>query len=187
MGGGSTEWMLVGGLASARDFSLKKSGSFPIGVVKLAVVEAERGEAALDNEISVFAGALRAAIFPLPPGTLFILTGGTASAMASIDLGIAQYEHERVHGHEMGLERLAAMHRKLSSLSLEQRRHSVPGLEPDRADLIIPGLRLTIKIMEYFGLNRVISSDTGLPEGIILDLDNPDRKEKQKNGSGRPV
>ncbi|MDA8087639.1 MAG: hypothetical protein M0Z75_13155 [Nitrospiraceae bacterium] len=173
IGGGSTEWMLTEG-ASIKNtgVSLKKSGSFPVGVVKLAGLEDKEGEAALERDISVLAGGLMTALFPLPSGTVFVVTGGTASTMASIDLGLAQYEHEKVHGHEIGLERLTGMCRDLSLLSLEQRRHSVAGLEPGRADLIIPGLRLTIKIMEKFGLKSVISSDTGLPEGIILDLGN---------------
>ncbi len=185
MGGGSTEWMLTRGLGGG-DFSLRRSGSFPVGVVKLAGLAAKKGEAALENEISAFAGALKSAVSTLPAGTVFILTGGTASTLASIDIGLKQYDHEKVHGHEMGLGRIAAMRRTLSSLSLEQRR-SVPGLEPDRADLIIPGLRLTIKIMEYFGLNRVISSDTGLPEGIVLDLDRLNSMERKKSGPDQPV
>ena len=172
IGGGSTEWMLTEGL------SLKRSGSFPIGVVKLAGIADRLGEAALEREIATFADGLNRAVFPLPPGTVFIVTGGTASTMAAIDLSFAQYEHERIHGHEIGLERLAGMFRTLSLLPLEQRRHSVPGLEPGRADLILPGLRLIIRTMEKFGLKHVISSDTGLPEGIILDLGT---REKQKN------
>ena len=197
IGGGSTEWMLTEGQ------SLESSGSFPIGVVKLAdlFLLAGDGEAALEREISSFGVALKTAIFSMlskqsgfmnrspgtvfPPGTAFIVTGGTASTMAAIDLGLARYEHELVHGREIGLDRLAGMCRQLNGLSLEQRK-SVPGLEPDRADLIIPGLRLIIKIMEEFGFNLVISSDTGLPEGIILDLDKRENRNSGFNGFNGP-
>lgn len=163
IGGGSTEWMITEGQ------TLLRSGSIPAGVVKFAGVLAGSGEAALSKMVSDTAIKLKKAVWPLPGGTGFVITGGTASTAASIDLRLEKYEHEKVHGHGMSIGRLTGIYRLLASLPLEERRR-LPGLEPERADLIIPGIGLIIEIMRGFGLNRVIASDTGLPEGLILDL-----------------
>ncbi|MDA8172601.1 MAG: hypothetical protein M0Z48_12325 [Nitrospiraceae bacterium] len=170
IGGGSTEWMLT------EDETLLRSGSVPVGVVKLA----GKNKDAMQGEIGAAALRLKESVWPLPAGVSFVITGGTASTGASIDLGLARYEHEKVHGHEIGFERLLEIYRLLASLPLEKRRR-VAGLEPDRADLIIPGLGLIIKIMGALGLNRVIASDTGLPEGLILEL-----LEGNADGTDRP-
>ncbi|MDA8387345.1 MAG: hypothetical protein M0Z58_01610, partial [Nitrospiraceae bacterium] len=128
IGGGSTEWMIAEGA------ELLRSGSVPVGVVKLAGFLARRGEGGLAEQTGAAALRLKEAVWPLPAGTALVITGGTASTAASIDLGLTRYEHEKVHGHEMGLERLREIYRRLASLPPEERK-TVPGLEPDRADL----------------------------------------------------
>ncbi len=174
IGGGSTEWMLTEGR------SLVRSGSFPVGVVKLAGLMEREGETVLEKHIVSFVSGLRQAVSFLPAGTVFIVTGGTASAIAAIDLGLTSYEHEKVHGRQMDRKTLERMYLRLAALSLDQRGKVVAGLEPDRADLIIPGLGLTINIMREFSFQNVISNDTGLPEGIIFDLYN-----RSAQGGGR--
>jgi len=57
----------------------------------------------------------------------------------------------------------------LRKLPLEERAR-VRGLEPQRADLIIPGVTLTISLMETFGFLTITISDKGLLEGIVLDM-----------------
>jgi len=44
------------------------------------------------------------------------------------------------------------------------------GLEPERADLIIPGILFTINIMELFGFTNILVSDDGLLEGVLIKL-----------------
>jgi exopolyphosphatase/guanosine-5'-triphosphate,3'-diphosphate pyrophosphatase len=71
--------------------------------------------------------------------------------------------------HKIPLERVVSISEKLISLPLESRKN-VKGLDPDRADLIIPGIRLTIKLMEKLGFNELVVSDYGLLEGVLLKL-----------------
>ncbi|MDA8168749.1 MAG: hypothetical protein M0Z59_03505 [Nitrospiraceae bacterium] len=178
IGGGSTEWTLARGKKAAG------SGSFPVGVVKLAGLIKERGveegTEAAGKEAAMLARKLGEAAAPLPRGTTLVLTGGTGSTLASIDAGLARYEHEKIHGRVLPLARLKDICGFLTALSPEQRKN-VRGLEPDRADLIIPGIRLTINIMEFLAFEKVKISDTGLPEGIISELaeDIPDETEER--------
>jgi exopolyphosphatase/guanosine-5'-triphosphate,3'-diphosphate pyrophosphatase len=59
--------------------------------------------------------------------------------------------------------------KKLLSLPLKERKN-VKGLEPERADLIIPGILFTIKIMEIFKFGELTVSDYGLLEGVLFDI-----------------
>jgi exopolyphosphatase/guanosine-5'-triphosphate,3'-diphosphate pyrophosphatase len=61
------------------------------------------------------------------------------------------------------------MAEKLLALSLEERK-KMKGLEPERADLIIPGIQFTIKIMESLKFDELTISDYGLLEGVLIDI-----------------
>lgn len=169
IGGGSSEWILY------LDKDTVHMGSVPIGVIKLAqrfiktdpVSETDMN--ALTGEIvSVLYGLKDRIGYRINTGTRFIGTAGTFTTIASMDLSLDSYSREKVHLHTLSLNRLRAMQDKLVALPLEQRK-KVRGLEPDRADLIIPGIQFTISIMEFFGFYELTISDHGLLEGVILD------------------
>ena len=101
--------------------------------------------------------------------TKFIGTAGTFTAIASIDLGLDAYSREKIHLHTMSLSGVRAWGNKLTALSLEERKR-VKGLEPERADLIIPGILFTIKVMESLKFEELTISDYGLLEGVLLDI-----------------
>jgi len=63
------------------------------------------------------------------------------------------------------LRKTAAM---LCSLSLDQRKR-VPGINPERADIIIAGAAILEEIMDGFNLSEIRTSDRGLRDGLIVD------------------
>lgn len=164
MGGGSTEWTLM------KNKEILKCGSIPVGVVKLwdKIKDLPGWEKTLDRELSLFSEKVRREISPEKEFQL-IQTGGTASTLASIDLGLSSYDHGKIQGHMISLSKLETLFTKLKGLSIPERM-KIPGLPADRADLIMPGTGLTITIMKAFSIDRVTISDTGLPEGIIISL-----------------
>lgn len=56
----------------------------------------------------------------------------------------------------------------LSSLPLEKRR-KVPGINPERADIIIPGAAILDTLMEELGIERVVTTSRGLQDGLLVD------------------
>ncbi len=97
----------------------------------------------------------------------FIATAGTATTAASVDLSLLKYDREIVNGHVIDRETLNGMFERLSLMGVSE-RGGVIGLEKGREDLIIPGLALTISIMNMFGLHSMKVSDSGLLEGLCL-------------------
>jgi len=177
MGGGSTEWILYRKERQGdRTRPQVEMGSIPVGVIKLAgsfiktdpVSEADIKN--LNDEIVLYVNDLKARIGKhINSDTRFIGTAGTFSTIASVDLGLETYSREKIHLHSLPLSRLQDMSRRLLSLMLEERKN-VRGLEPERADLIIPGLQFTIKVMEFFDFDELTVSDYGLLEGVLFDI-----------------
>jgi exopolyphosphatase/guanosine-5'-triphosphate,3'-diphosphate pyrophosphatase len=98
---------------------------------------------------------------------VLIATGGTATTVAAMDLHMDEYDGDKIHGHKLSLQTLTFLLNGLLQMKLEQRRE-VKGLDPERADIIIPGVVILITLMEIIGAYEVIVSDYGLLEGIII-------------------
>ncbi|MEW6571283.1 MAG: Ppx/GppA phosphatase family protein [Nitrospirota bacterium] len=170
IGGGSTEWILY------KHPSAVDMGSIPLGVIKLAET-AIRTDPVSKHDIREFKEKTIPFMHSindkighhLKQNTSFVGTGGTFTTIASVDLELEMYSREKVHLHRIALERLLRMSAGLSSLSLQERR-KIRGLEPERADLIIPGLLLTINMMEFLNFEELIISEYGILEGVLLEI-----------------
>lgn len=49
-------------------------------------------------------------------------------------------------------------------------RRETPSLEPGRVDVIVPGTALLLTVMGVLSYDEFTVSDSGLREGILLDL-----------------
>ena len=173
IGGGSTEWVIPGSTGTPGTL---ECGSVCLGVVKLF----ERFiliDPPSHNEIIALTCGIDAELMPLkqkisglfPSFKAFLGTGGTMTTLAALDLGLKEYDHKKVHLHVIPFERLSRLRKTLLSLPLAKREH-LAGLERERADLIIPGIVLTIRFMELFGFRAVTVSDYGLLEGLLKEM-----------------
>lgn len=70
--------------------------------------------------------------------------------------------------YSLALADIQAVTRKLCSLSIDQRRR-VPGINPERADIIIGGSAILQTVMESVEATSIQISDRGLREGIVFD------------------
>ncbi len=185
IGGGSTEWILCEGKNPV------DMGSIPIGVIKLhenfiktdPVSEADIS--ALSREILSSLEILKERTkHHMDKKTCFIGTAGTFTTLASLDLQLETYSREKIHLHRIPFSRLCDMRRRLLAFPLRERKNVV-GLEPERADLIIPGIQFTINIMESFTFDELTVSDNGLLEGVLLETQK-ERDEKSIPEARKP-
>lgn len=56
----------------------------------------------------------------------------------------------------------------LCSLPLEQRK-KVPGINPERADIIIPGAAILDTFMQELGIDTITTTSRGLQDGLLVD------------------
>ena len=116
---------------------------------------------------TIFAGALDLGVrSEVKAG---IAVAGTATSCAAIDQELEPYDPVKVHGYHLQIERLGEMLARLAAMDNEQRRE-VPGLHPDRAPTIVPGVILLIEAMRAFGLEEVEVSEHDILRGAALRL-----------------
>lgn len=153
IGGGSTEATRKGG-----------GSSTPIGAVTLleacgpdAAACRARAAAAFGTGWADWKGRTRLAA-----------VGGTATALAMLELGLAQYDTAAIEGLEVGRDRVTAQIDRLAALSPEAVL-ALPGMDKGRADILMPGLCILEAFLIGAGLESCIISDRGVRYGVIID------------------
>ncbi len=95
------------------------------------------------------------------------LTSGTAFALGSLASRLASGQASSP-GKVLSFRALCEVEKKLLSLSLAERA-KLPGLDPKRADTIVPGAILLRVILELSGVDEATLCEPALREGIIAD------------------
>ncbi len=147
IGGGSTELVLDGFRTS-----------LPLGSVRFT----ERHGEDVDASIA----AARAVLPELAPEAA-VGVAATITSLAALDLGLAQYDRARVHGHVLTRDGARAQVERLAALPLEERRR-VPALEPERAPVIVAGGAILLAILDRYGLESMRVSERDLLDGAAL-------------------
>ena len=168
IGGGSTEYVLSEGDAVRAMISLR------LGVVPLAerfpfpgLVEAARYRELYGEVRRRLDGELPEAIRTGAVAHL-VGTAGTVTALAALDLGLVQYDPDRVQGHVLSRATVERLLNRLCGLTVAERA-MLPCLEPGRADLIVPGTAIVMATLDQIGIDRLRVSEYGLREGVLVD------------------
>jgi exopolyphosphatase/guanosine-5'-triphosphate,3'-diphosphate pyrophosphatase len=90
---------------------------------------------------------------------------GTMTSLAAIDQRLSSYDPARVHGSSLGHSRLSDLFDRLAAMPLERRR-VVRGLDPARADVIVAGTLIAIRLLEHAAADKVVVSDRGVRWGL---------------------
>jgi exopolyphosphatase/guanosine-5'-triphosphate,3'-diphosphate pyrophosphatase len=90
---------------------------------------------------------------------------GTVTTLAALELGA--YDPARVHGYRLLRDRVAAQVERLAALPLSDRRE-LPGLEPERAPVIVGGAVIVREVLARYGLAELEVSERDLLTGTAL-------------------
>jgi exopolyphosphatase/guanosine-5'-triphosphate,3'-diphosphate pyrophosphatase len=166
VGGATTE------LTLGRGAAVHATTSLPLGA--LALTEA-RGDAAAEvARVLQSAGSL-AGLFTRAraAGAVLAASGGTATALAALDLGLQVYEPARVHGHTLAVARLAHIARQAPA--------DLPGvLDEGRARILPAGALVLEHVAREVSVSTLRVSEHGVrhaylrqrlaAEGVDADL-----------------
>jgi len=106
---------------------------------------------------------------PGSPLHLLIGSGGTFTALANIVMAAKGQSRLPVAGCQVSRSKLRHLIDRLRKLSLKQRRE-VAGLNPDRADIIVPRLVVIDRIMRRFKVNLLQVHSYGVRDGLLLSM-----------------
>ncbi|MDD3853911.1 MAG: Ppx/GppA phosphatase family protein [Syntrophomonadaceae bacterium] len=153
LGGGSTEFM-------AGDD--KELISLPIGAVR--ATEAEMSIADIYARLKQL-GNLPETWKDYP----LVVVGGTATSLVSIKHGMDEYNRDMVHGQTLTRQEIMDIYAMLERMPLNLRRR-LPGLQPERADIINKGALILLLIMDYLVREEIIVSESDILDGIIEEM-----------------
>jgi exopolyphosphatase / guanosine-5'-triphosphate,3'-diphosphate pyrophosphatase len=99
----------------------------------------------------------------------FVGLAGTVTTMAAVELGLADYDRDKVHHFVLTRAAAEDVFRTLATERRSQRIHN-PGLEEARADVIVAGAAILVAIMRYFGFGDCLVSEADILDGLVASL-----------------
>ena len=113
------------------------------------------------------AGTYVRSLLPALEAESAIGVAGTVTTLATLDLGDAEYDPARTHGHRLPLSSVETQLERLASMTTEERL-AVPGLEPGRAPVIVAGVVVLREVMNAYQLDEVEVSERDVLHGAAL-------------------
>lgn len=182
----------IGGGSS--EFSYGSSGALCEGSVSCGVGSVRLTEQYLHHDppkaeelyasLSVVEAHLEDVVAAMPQAgraSTFMGLAGTVTTAAAVEMGLAVYDSAKVHHFELSK---AAAEDVFRTLATEDRaaRLANPGLHPDRADVIVGGLCILVKIMRFFEFDFCLVSEADLLDGLIGELTAEHLASSQRSG-----
>ncbi len=94
-------------------------------------------------------------------------SGGTLTALGCMAMQMRKENYVSIHGSEVLRAEVVHLLAMLTHKDLKGRR-TIPGLNQDRADIIVAGMVLIDELMRYFDANRVLVNERGIREGLLI-------------------
>jgi exopolyphosphatase / guanosine-5'-triphosphate,3'-diphosphate pyrophosphatase len=168
IGGGSTEF-IVGSTEP------EAARSLDIGCVRLTE-QFLHGDPPTAEELSNAVGSVRDDIeqmrFNLPElnyGRRLVGLAGTVSAVAAVEQGLHTYDRDKIHHFVLTKAAAEDVFRTLATEALADRIHN-PGLERERADVIVGGCVVLVCVMRVFGFDECLVSEADILDGLVASL-----------------
>jgi exopolyphosphatase/guanosine-5'-triphosphate,3'-diphosphate pyrophosphatase len=90
---------------------------------------------------------------------------GTITTMAAIELGLQEYDAEKIHRFRLSHDAAEDIFRTLATEPIDVRRHN-PGLDPGRADVIVGGALVVVAVMRHWGFGEMLVSEADILDGL---------------------
>lgn len=164
VGGGSTELSWWGG----RELHTR---SFPLGAIGLTDRHLHADPPAA-GEMDELKAGVRAVLSRLPEethGLPVVASGGTATALAALFLGLSEYLPLVIQGTRLTRADLTSLVGRLAGISLAERERLLP-TDESRAAIIVAGALVLETLVEHLGADGLLVSDYDLKHGAAIAL-----------------
>ncbi|MDA8038585.1 MAG: exopolyphosphatase [Actinomycetota bacterium] len=178
VGGGSTELVTAGGAGEIVAVSLD------VGCVRVSErflvsdPPREEEEASAHEHVAALVRGAVGAHPELAAARLMVGVAGTVSALAVLELGLSGYDREKVHHARLSRSATRRLFEELSGEPLAERRER-PGMEKERADVIVGGALVLVTVMELLGHDELLVSESDILDGMVGAL-------REGRDAGRP-
>lgn len=166
IGGGSTE------LVMGNDGRIEVATSLDIGSVRMteryiradppATEEILLMEDAIDQKLS---GASLGDV----SGAEFVGVAGTVTTLGAMHLGLTEYDPAKTHLLQMDVKDVRRQYRRVAGMTVADRR-KIPGMPEGRADVIVAGASILVRVMAHWAFDHVIVSEKDILDGLVIDM-----------------
>ena len=171
IGGGSTE------LVFATGNLIESIYSTPLGAVRLTEQfgtgdqrDAASFQQAIEGLEAEIAGCLKKRTGrPLFAPHLLVGCGGTFTTLAELVMAAKREVDAPVAGYQVSHAEVRHLLDRLRKMPLRARR-TLPGMTPDRADIIIAGLSIVDALMKRFRVNLLAVHTRGVRDGLVREM-----------------
>jgi exopolyphosphatase/guanosine-5'-triphosphate,3'-diphosphate pyrophosphatase len=161
-GGGSTE------VITGEGRQLRTRCSLEIGTVRLTEMFLGYGSVSASDYARLRAhvdGVVGALAVPVIPKAL-VAVAGTATTLMALELGLSTYDGEKVHGGTLSTAALRTWIDRLMLATPEERKVLV-AVSPGRADTLLAGATILLRVLEQARRQACRVSDRGLRHGVV--------------------
>ena len=161
-GGGSTEFIF------GSDMRVKDMVSLPVGIVNLTESFLKH-DPPTEEEVKKLMDFLEEKIKPLKREVDEIVgLGGTITTVVALEKGVYPYDPSRIHGERLSLEALRRWFKTLVSIPYRERSRRFKQIEDRRAEVIVSGIAMFVKLLEVFDKDSLRVGDWGVKHGLIV-------------------
>jgi exopolyphosphatase/guanosine-5'-triphosphate,3'-diphosphate pyrophosphatase len=94
-------------------------------------------------------------------------SGGTLTALGYMAMQMRKDNYVSIHGYEVLRSEVVHLLAMLIRKDLKGRR-TIPGLNQDRADIIVAGVVVIDELMRFLDANRILVNERGIREGLLI-------------------
>lgn len=162
IGGGSTEFIF------GKEQKIGYATSLNIGSVRLTE-KFVRNDPITDTQYSSIRRAVKEQLTFLKNFEAGQLVGiaGTVTTLATMHLQMDIYDSAQVDNSLLTISHVEKIVHDLKKKTLSE-RNKIPGLKPERADVILAGAVILLEVMHHFKFKETLVSDRGVRFGLIL-------------------
>ena len=102
------------------------------------------------------------------PVQALIGSGGTMTSIGGMAMAMRKEQFDSVHHYEVLHSEVVHLLAMLARKDQKARR-AVPGLNPERADIIVAGVLVVDELLRHFHANLLRINEKGIREGLILE------------------
>jgi len=167
IGGGSTEFASGTG-------SVERSISTQMGSVRLTerYIASDRPTPVeledMRTEIVRILSEVESAV-PVSDASTLVAVAGTATTVQALALGLERYEASAIHRSTLNLDDARAVLENLTGMTNAERA-ALAVMPPGRGDVIVAGCEVLVTLMERWGFDRALVSETDILDGSAAEL-----------------
>jgi exopolyphosphatase / guanosine-5'-triphosphate,3'-diphosphate pyrophosphatase len=100
---------------------------------------------------------------------LMVGLAGTISTVAAVEIGLPEYDRDRIHHFTLTRAAAEDVFRTLATESRADRIFN-PGLEEARADVIVGGCCALVAVMRFFDVPSLLVSESDILDGLAMSI-----------------